>query len=98
MHVHELRNAINTAVDASTKFYPSFLNFGRHPLPPASLHREVEQGREIEATTVEEWREKMQRLENIRDLVRKHNEQAQERQLKRLTKGSRISRTKWGRT
>ena len=42
VHVHELRNAINTAVHASTKFTPAFLNFGRHPLPPASLRREVE--------------------------------------------------------
>ena len=74
LHVHELRNAINTAGHASTKFSPAFLNFGRHPLPPSSLRREVEQGREIEATTVEEWREKMRRLENVRDLVRNHNE------------------------
>ena len=37
VHVHELRNSINTAVHAKTKFSPAFLNFGRHPLPPSSL-------------------------------------------------------------
>ena len=42
----------------------------------------MEQGRDIEATTVEEWREKMRLIENVRDLVRKHNEQVQERQAK----------------
>ena len=87
MHVHELRNALNTAVHASTKFTPAFLNFGRHPLPPASLRREAERGREIEATTVEEWKEKMFRLENVRDLVRKDNEQAQELQAKAFNQG-----------
>ena len=82
VHVHELQNAIKTVVHLSTKFSSAFLNFGRHPLPPSSLRPEVERGREIEATTVEEWCEKMRRLENVRYLVRKHNKQAQERQAK----------------
>ena len=47
----------------------------------------MEQGGEIKATTVEEWREKMRRLENVRDLVWKHNEQAQERQAKAFDQG-----------
>ena len=88
VHVHEFRSVINTAVHGSTKFSSALLNFRRHPLPPSSLRREVEQGREIEATMVEEWREKMRRMENVRDLVRKHNEHAQERQVKTFDQGN----------
>ena len=71
------------------------LNFRRHPLPPESLWRVV-QGQKIEATTIEEWCEKMRWIENVRELVRKHNEQAQERQAKAFDQGKREKMYKVG--
>ena len=41
-HLHELRHAINTAVQSSTKVSPAFLNYGRDPPPVKSFRREVE--------------------------------------------------------
>ncbi|CAB0038643.1 unnamed protein product [Trichogramma brassicae] len=41
-HLHELRHAMNTAVQSSTRVSPAFLNYGRHPRPVKSLRREVE--------------------------------------------------------
>ena len=42
-HLHELRHAMNTASQASTRVSPAFLNYGRHPSPVKSLRREIEQ-------------------------------------------------------
>ena len=58
VHIYEFYNAVNTSVHASTKVTLAYLNFGRHSLPHSSLRREVEQGREIESTTVK-WGKKM---------------------------------------
>ena len=96
VHVHEFRNAVNTAVHASTKVTPAYLSFGRHPLPPLGLRREVEQEREIEATTIEEWRKKMRWMKHVRDMVRKHNEQAQEIQARAFDQGKREKTYKVG--
>ena len=41
-HLHELRHAINTAVQSSTRVSRAFLNYGRHPTPVNSLQKEVE--------------------------------------------------------
>ena len=41
-HLHELRHAMNTASQSSTRVSPAFLNYGRHPPPVKSLRREVE--------------------------------------------------------
>ena len=41
-HLHELRHAINTAVQSSTKVSLAFLNYGRDPPTVKSLRREVE--------------------------------------------------------
>ncbi|CAB0043038.1 unnamed protein product [Trichogramma brassicae] len=41
-HLHELRHAMNTAIQSSTRVSPAFLNYGRHPRPVKSLRREVE--------------------------------------------------------
>ena len=42
-HLHELRHAINTASQTSTRVSLAFLNYDRHPSPVKSLRREVEQ-------------------------------------------------------
>ena len=41
-HLHELRYAMNTATQASTRHSPYLLNFGRHPEPLTNLRRESE--------------------------------------------------------
>ena len=89
VHIYEFRNAVNTAVHASTRVSPAYLNFGQHPLSVASLRKEVEKGQKIEPTTIDEWKARLARLEHVRDLVRKHNEKAQERQAKAFDKGKR---------
>ena len=90
-HIHEFRNAINTARHASTKVSPAFINFRRHALPVEDLRREVAKSQVVEPTTVEEWVEKLKRLENLRDKVRKHNDETQERQAKAFDQGKKKS-------
>ena len=43
--------------------------------------------RKSQCATVEEWREKMRRMKNVQDLVRKQNEQAHEQQAKAFNQG-----------
>uniref|UniRef100_A0ABD2W601 Integrase catalytic domain-containing protein n=1 Tax=Trichogramma kaykai TaxID=54128 RepID=A0ABD2W601_9HYME len=87
-HLHELRHAINTAVQSSTRVSPAFLNYGRHPRPVKSLRREVE------APTVEYWEfdetvwlERISRLDAIRDLVKLHLDRAHARQVRHYNRG-----------
>ena len=103
VHIHEFRNAVNTAVHALTRVLPAYLNFGRHPLPVASLKKDVEKGQQLKPTTIDEWKARLARLEHVRDLVRKHNEKAQERQAKAFDKGKReemfvVGREVWRKT
>ncbi|CAB0036585.1 unnamed protein product [Trichogramma brassicae] len=87
-HLHELRHAINTAVQSSTKVSPAFLNFGRHPRPVKSLRREVEKT-DIRRWRVDEhaWLDRIKRLDAIRDLVALHIEKAHERQARHFNRG-----------
>ncbi|CAB0037070.1 unnamed protein product [Trichogramma brassicae] len=77
-HLHELRHAMNTAVQSSTRVSPAFLNYGRHPRPVKSWRREVEAPTvgywEIDETV---WLDRISRLDAICDLV-KHLDKAHE--------------------
>ena len=54
-HIHEMRHAINTAIQATTRVSPAFLNYGRHPRPVKSLRRELEGARPILRGPPEVW-------------------------------------------
>ena len=88
-HIHELRDAINTATQASTKVSPAFLNFGRHPRPVKSLRREVEGPREIVKIERTEWKDRVKRLDALRDLVAHHIDSAREKQERYYNGGKR---------
>lgn len=81
-HLHELRHAMNTATQESTKVSPAFLNFGREPQPAKSLRREVEKRGPVVRISPEEWKDRMKRLSALRDLVIRHVEKAQAKQKK----------------
>ena len=68
-HLHELRHAINTAVQSSTRVSPAFLNFGRHPVPTKSLRRMVETKGPKTRLSAEVWAGRVKRLDALRDKV-----------------------------
>ncbi|CAB0044087.1 unnamed protein product [Trichogramma brassicae] len=79
-HLPELRQAINTSVQSTTKVSPAYLNFGRHPQQPKSLRREVEaRGPKIRIDP-SVWADRVRRLDALRDLVAKHIDKAFARQ------------------
>ena len=89
IHLHEFRHAINTAMQASTKVSPAFLNFGRHPRPLRSLRREVEGERLVSSIAPEVWIDRVKRLDALRDLVARHIHSAREKQERHYNKGKR---------
>ncbi|CAB0028115.1 unnamed protein product [Trichogramma brassicae] len=87
-HLHELRHAMNTAVQSSTRVSPAFLNYGRHPRPVKSLRREVETPA-VECWEIDEtvWLDRISRLDAIRDLVKLHLDKAHARQARHYNRG-----------
>ena len=88
-HIHELRHALNTAVQSSTKVTPAFLNYGRHPSPVKSLRRKVEEKGPLARLSAEVWQDRMKRLDALRDLVARHIDEAKEKQARHYNKGRR---------
>ena len=89
VHIHELRHAINTAIQATTRISPAFLNFGRHTRPVKSLRREIEGARPILRVPPEVWIDRIKRLDALRDLVARHIDQAREKQTREYNKNKR---------
>ncbi|CAB0027849.1 unnamed protein product [Trichogramma brassicae] len=87
LHLHELRQAINTAVNATTKVSPAYLNFGRHPQQPKSLRREVEERGPKVQLSPEIWKDRVKRLDALRDDVARFIDQAHEKQKRHFDKG-----------
>ena len=82
VHIPELMFAYNTAVQESTGMSPAFLNMGRHPAPPNTLRR-CEESLAADAEgmkAVQEWRERMERLGDVREKAVNNSLQAQEKQ------------------
>ena len=88
-HLHELRHAMNTASQSSTRVSPVFLNYGRHPPPVKSLRREVEKKGPKIPITEEIWVDRVRRLDALRDLVIKNIEAAHQRQANHYNKDRR---------
>ena len=79
-HLHQLRHAMNTAVQSSTRVTPAFLNFGRHPEPTKSLRRAVETKGPKTRLSPEVWMDRVKRLDALRDMVMFNIEKAHQRQ------------------
>ena len=95
-HLHELRRAINIAVQSSTKVSPAFLNYGRHPSPVKNLRREVEQkGPKVRIST-EVWADRVRRLDALRDFVTRILERAHKRQAQYYNQGRKDVRIQVG--
>ncbi|KAL7295098.1 hypothetical protein TKK_0011566 [Trichogramma kaykai] len=89
LHVHEFRHAVNTAVQATTKVSPAFLNFGRHPTPVKSLRRTMEGNPDIVRIKPEDWLDRLRRLNALKDLVARHIDTAKAKQEKTYNAGRR---------
>ncbi|CAB0030668.1 unnamed protein product [Trichogramma brassicae] len=88
LHGHELRYAINTAVQSLTRVSPAFLNFSRHPRRANTFRSEVER-REINDWRIDEsvWLDRVKRINAIYDIVADHVKKAHARQAKYYNEG-----------
>uniref|UniRef100_A0ABD2WNZ3 RNA-directed DNA polymerase n=1 Tax=Trichogramma kaykai TaxID=54128 RepID=A0ABD2WNZ3_9HYME len=89
LHLQELKFALNTAHHDSIGTTPSFLNFGRHPLPALQLRKEAETPIELLPNDPERWLVRAKRLPYLYDLVKKYLNRANEEQRKYFNKGRR---------
>ena len=87
VHVHEFRHAVNTAVQATTKVSPAFLNYGRHPRPVKSLRRDLEGKELIDRLDPSVWEDRMRRLDALRDIVVAYIDEERLKQGKRYNVG-----------
>ena len=72
----------NTASQESTGSSPAFLNMGRQPTPPVSLKRREERAAQglAEATELERWRTRLQKLQDVQQSAAKNASAAHQRQ------------------
>ena len=88
-NLYVFRHAVNTAIQATMRVSPAFLNFGRQPKPVKSLRRDVKQ-RDVEVRVdPAKWQDRLKRLDALRDLVARHIDAEQERQKKYYCRGRR---------
>ncbi|XP_058798829.1 protein NYNRIN-like [Phymastichus coffea] len=82
--LRDLCFALNTAVHSSTKVSPAILNYGRQPVPPATIRREREAlGAENEENRSREgWADHLSHLPELFETVTERGRQEQERQAK----------------
>ena len=78
----KVEQAFNTAYHSSLKTSPSFLNFGRDPLPQGTLHEKLEPvtSEPPRPGNVDTWSERVKRLEALRDLMKRHLDAANNKQ------------------
>ncbi|KAM0725812.1 Retrovirus-related Pol polyprotein from transposon 412 [Formica fusca] len=80
LHLSEFRFAYNTAYHTSMQATPAFLNFGREPPSVSSRREGPEPEIEIEETATAKWKERMERIQALRDWVIENLETAHQRQ------------------
>lgn len=90
VHIPEFRHAINTATQKSLQVSPAFLNYGRQPTPVKSLRREVEGPKPVVPTDPAVWKDRVTRLDALRDLVAQLIDGAREKQARQYDKGRRV--------
>lgn len=72
LHLMEFQFAYNNAHHSSLKTTPAFLNYGRYPEPINLLRRDKEGKVEIDPLKPEIWKERMSKLQILRDWVIKN--------------------------
>jgi len=80
VHLAEFRFAYNTAYHTSLQATPAFLNFGREPQPVNTVRGRHEPAVEIAKTNPDNWRERMERIQALRDWVVENLEAAHNKQ------------------
>ncbi|XP_046592811.1 uncharacterized protein LOC124293912 [Neodiprion lecontei] len=80
LHLPDFRFAYNTAYHTSAQTSPAFLNFGRTPVPINSLRRTASGGVQVERQSPELWKERMERLQLLREWVAENLANAFEQQ------------------
>lgn len=86
VYLHDLRFAYNSAVNSTTKVSPIFLIFGRELRSKVSFRVEEEGSSEIPESEREWWVQRMERLQELRDIVTLHLEDAHEKQTRYYNK------------
>ena len=82
LHLSEFRFAYNTAVHGTLKVSPTFLNFGRNPLPYRTMRKELDARVQHNEPKPSEWAERVKRLDHLRDLICRNLDRAYETQAK----------------
>ena len=72
--------AINTTVQDTTKVSPAFLKYGRQPGSPINSRREMENVPTVAQGNVDIWKDRIKRLDALRDLVKRHVDKARQKQ------------------
>lgn len=91
LYLPEFRHAVNTATHATTKISPAFLNFGREPTPVKSLRRQVETPRPITPIDPEVWKDRLKRLDALREVVAQVIDEEREKQAANYNKGKKFA-------
>ena len=81
-HLSEFRFAYNTAHHSSLNTTPSFLNFGRNPQPINSPRHSKETKVEIDPQAPELWKERMERIQVMKDKMNTNFDKAFKKQSK----------------
>ncbi|XP_068989237.1 uncharacterized protein [Neodiprion pinetum] len=69
LHLPDFRFAYNTAHHTAAQTSPAFLNLGRTPAPTNSLRRITSGDVQVERQSPELWKERMERLQLLREWV-----------------------------
>lgn len=80
IHLAEFRFAYNTAFHTSLRATPAFLNFGREPQPVNTVRGRHDPAVEVAGNNPERWKERMERIQALRDWVVENLEAAHNRQ------------------
>ena len=81
-HLSEFQFAYNSAYHTSLKSSPAFLNFGRDPRPINSLRKQINTESKIESRSPESWKDRMRKIQCMRDWVIKNLDEAFTKQSK----------------
>ncbi|XP_020297304.1 uncharacterized protein K02A2.6-like [Pseudomyrmex gracilis] len=80
VHLSEFRFAYNTAFHTSLQTTPAYLNFGREPQPVNTYRVNHETPVEIEDSSRESWKARVEKLKTLRDWIRENLEEAHNKQ------------------